>query len=157
MLEQPAALVPVFALLYASIAVDLAVWAKDTEADNLISLLDQFFNEPFESELGVVVLIVAAEEGARAPGVFVVFVFGGYGKGEIAGVLVVEGIKADAGLVGTAIRDLVRMRVLIIRSTTQYIFIIREDTRHVAVTRDDSRQHCVREMGRVPIIRGFVR
>lgn len=84
---------------YACVAGYLAVFVDDPQANDLVAVFHEFFNEPFDGIVGVVVVVGAAEEGAAALGVLVILVFGGDSEGVVGCVAVVEGVEGDAAFV----------------------------------------------------------
>ena len=98
LLQEVLSLSSITTLLDAGLAIDLGVLVDDAQTDDLIAIIGQFVDQPFEGELGIIVLIGAAEEGPRTTGVLIIRVLAVQGQGEVTGVLVVEGIKGYARL-----------------------------------------------------------
>ena len=105
LVEQLLSLAAVSTVLDARLAADLRVLLDDAQTDNLVAVVDELVDQPFERELGVVVLVGAAQEGARPARVLVVAMLAAQGQGEVAGVLVVEGVERDAILKGPGSRS----------------------------------------------------
>lgn len=59
--EQGTSFLFVDTLLDTRVAGDLAVLVDNAEADNLVAIFHQFFDEPFKSELGIVILYSQVE------------------------------------------------------------------------------------------------
>lgn len=76
----------------------LAVLLDDTQTDNLVAIVDQLVNQPFQSRVGIIVCIGAAKEGPRSLRVLVISVFAVESEGEIGCVLVVKCVERDTGL-----------------------------------------------------------
>ena len=94
-IEQLPRLLPVLPLLQCQIAAELTILIDDSQANDLVAIIDQLIDQPLESELRVIILIGAAQERAGSPVVRIVSVLGLQREREIGCILIVEGIEGD--------------------------------------------------------------
>lgn len=73
-----------------------AVLLYHAQADDLVAVVDQLVNQPFQCRVGVLVGVRAAEERAGALGILVITVFAVQREREVARIAVVEGVERDA-------------------------------------------------------------
>jgi hypothetical protein len=76
LVEEIPSLLPVLPLLQGRVAANLAVLIDDPQAHNLVAIVDELINQPFEGKLGIVVLVRATQKRARSSSVCVILVFG---------------------------------------------------------------------------------
>ena len=101
LIEQTLGLGPISPLLDACVTADLGILIDDSKTDNLITIINQLVNQPFEGKLRVIILVGATQEGPRASAVTVVLVLGIEGQREVGRIFVVKGIERDSRLEGT--------------------------------------------------------
>ena len=87
----------------AAVASKTAILVDYPQTDNLVAILDQFFNEPLYGGFGIVIVVSSAEKSAGSLRVVIVFVFGANREGIVGGIAVVEGVKGDSSFVGSGI------------------------------------------------------
>lgn len=63
LIQQALGLGSVASLLDAGVAADLGILIDHAQTDDLVAIVDQFVDQPFEGKLGVIVLVGAAQEG----------------------------------------------------------------------------------------------
>jgi len=95
LIEQLLRLQSVQPLLQCHVAADLAILVDDPEADDLVAVVDQLIDQPFEGELRVVILIGAAQKRAGSAAVGIVPMLGLQREREIGCILIVKGIERD--------------------------------------------------------------
>jgi hypothetical protein len=74
-----------------------AVLLNHPQADDFIAVVNEFVDQPFQSSIGVIVYIGAAEEGTRTLGVLIFAMLATQSQREVRGVAIVESVKRDTG------------------------------------------------------------
>lgn len=90
-----------FPRLDARIAGNARILLHSAQTDDLVPVVHQLVDEPFQRKVGVVVLVRPAEERPAAARALVAFVLVVQREGEVGCIGVVEGVERDATFVGS--------------------------------------------------------